>query len=236
MKRNNSRCILLFVKAPVEGFVKKRLAARIGAKDALRVYKASVSDVIETCKCAASMAHSDIRIYCLPKDGGCGENGWAEISPPLFVQEGADLGVRMYNALHQAADDGYSRFVLVGSDIPELTEGLLAGAFSALERHPAVIGPAVDGGYYLIGFAQNSLFKEAFTDIAWSRPDVFEKTVERLVETLRAVHVLERLPDIDTFEDLLLLADRLASDAADGAKPHPKLFHTLKALRKLGLL
>ncbi len=236
MKRNNSRCILLFVKAPVEGFVKKRLAARIGAQDALRVYRAFVSDVIATSKCAASMAHSDIRIYCRSKDGECVENGWPENSPPLFVQEGADLGGRMYNALHHAATDGYSRFLLVGSDIPELTEDLLAGAFSALETHPAVIGPAVDGGYYLIGFAQNSLVKEAFTDITWSRPDVFEKTVERLGETVGGVHVLERLSDIDTFEDLLLLADQLASGSAGVAKPAPNLFHTRQALRKMGLI
>ncbi|MFO8112926.1 MAG: TIGR04282 family arsenosugar biosynthesis glycosyltransferase [Desulfosalsimonadaceae bacterium] len=236
MKRNNSRCILLFVKAPVEGFVKKRLAARIGAQDALMVYRAFVSDIIETIKCAGSRSSADIRIYCHPEDGGCGENGWPESGPPLFMQEGADLGARMYNALQEAAEDGYSRFLLVGSDIPELTEGLLADAFSALGTLPAVIGPAMDGGYYLIGFAQNSLFKEAFTDIAWSRPDVFEKTVKRLRETVGALHVLSRLSDIDTFEDLMMLVDRLASDAAGGAKPPPNLFHSRLALRKMGLI
>ncbi len=236
MKKNNSRCILLFVKAPVEGFVKKRLAARIGAQDALMVYRAFVSDIIATIQRAGSITYADIRIYCRLNHGEWGGNGWPEISPPLFVQEGADLGARMHNAMHQAADDEYSRFLLVGSDIPELTEGLLSDAFSALETHPAVIGPAVDGGYYLIGFAKNSLFKEAFTDITWSRPDVFEKTAERLGETVGAVHVLERLPDIDTFEDLVLLADRLASGATNEAKPPPNLFHTRQALRKMGLI
>lgn len=226
MARKTSRCIILFVKAPVEGLVKTRLAGRIGTRNALTLYRAFVSDIRHT------LAHidSDIRIYYHPEGYDRLVNDWLGSDTPLFLQEGDDLGARMYNALAQAFVDGFGSALLIGSDVPELTLTLLTDAFSALETHPAVIGPAIDGGYYLIGFNQNTLFKDAFTGVPWSTPDVSKTTLSRFQAIGRRPHLLPLLRDIDTFADLISLESSLNAKSQTTAFQRNAFSHTRLAI------
>lgn len=226
MARKNSQCTIVFVKAPVEGLVKTRLAERIGARNALTLYRAFVSDIRRT------VAHidSDIRIYYHPKEYGRLVNDWLGSETPLFLQKGADLGTRMYNALAGAFVDGFGSALLIGSDVPELTQIILTDAFSALETHPAVIGPAIDGGYYLIGFNQNTLFKDAFTGIPWSTPGVWETTLSRFQAIGQRPHMLPMLRDIDTFADLIDLESSLNTNSQTDALHENGFSHTRLAI------
>lgn len=223
MKKNNSRCILLFVKAPVEGFVKTRLADHIGKRNALLLYRAMVSDILAAIK----HADCDLRIFYHPEKYSHLVRGWLGSDYRILLQDGADLGMRMFNALSRTAAAGFDKILLVGSDIPALTKIITDNAFTALNTHHAVIGPAMDGGYYLIGFSQSHIIKEAFTDIAWSSHDVLEKTLKRLWENDKTVHTLEPLRDIDTLEDLQGLASTLTF------KSHCS--HTIRVLAEIGL-
>jgi glycosyltransferase A (GT-A) superfamily protein (DUF2064 family) len=114
----------------------------------------------------------------------------------------------MKNCFQRCFADGFSQVVIIGSDIPDLPPETFAEAFTALERRDAVIGPAVDGGYYLVGFREETFIPEAFEGIAWSTEGVFAETLERLIRAGVGVHRLPSRRDVDTPEDLRDLVRR----------------------------
>jgi hypothetical protein len=97
---------------------------------------------------------------------------------------------------------GHKRVVLIGSDIPDLPLGFIKEAFAFLRKKDAVIGPAYDGGYYLIGFKDKTFSPQVFERIAWGTQNVFGETIKKLKRFRRVVHTLPYLRDIDTVEDL----------------------------------
>jgi glycosyltransferase A (GT-A) superfamily protein (DUF2064 family) len=105
---------------------------------------------------------------------------------------------------------GYKRVVLIGSDIPDLPMKYIEEAFQSLKRMDAVIGPAYDGGYYLIGFKDKTFSPQVFEGIAWGTTSVFDETMKKLNRFGRAVHTLPWQRDIDTAEDLRYLKGRLS--------------------------
>jgi glycosyltransferase A (GT-A) superfamily protein (DUF2064 family) len=130
---------------------------------------------------------------------------------------GADLGERLFHALAGAARD--HRFVAaVGSDHPDLDLAAVEAAFTALaEPSPAadvVVGPAADGGYYLIALAAAAVDRRLFAGIAWSGPTVLASTLDRCRDLGLAVALLPEASDVDTPEDLRRLAERLGREAA----------------------
>lgn len=122
-------------------------------------------------------------------------------------QRGRDLGERMYGAFQRAFLE-CRRAVLVGSDTPDLPPALVREAFHGLEGHDAVLGPAFDGGYYLIGLTRAGLLPALFQGIAWGSALVFERTRQLLEEKGLSFHLLPPWGDIDEYEDLASLLDR----------------------------
>ena len=108
----------------------------------------------------------------------------------------------MKRAFVQAFSDSVEKALLIGSDIPDLSISLIDEAFNALDTSDAVIGPAHDGGYYLIGFNKATLLPDIFDGILWSTGSVFHQTMKILQESRLRVHVLTELRDVDTFDDL----------------------------------
>lgn len=206
-----SRCIILFVKAPVQGTVKSRLAEELGDPGAVRLYRAFVADLLDI----IYRMDINLRIFYYPGKHEGLMRKWLGTNAPLFAQQGTDLGERMHHALCCTAAEGYQRVVLVGSDIPGLNEQIINKAFSVLAAHPAAIGPAMDGGYYLIGFRSGCLFREAFTGIDWGLPGVLEKTLQRFRQKGEEVPLLlPFLRDIDTRQDLQVFAEDLSDGPA----------------------
>lgn len=117
-------------------------------------------------------------------------------------QRGKDLGERMRNGFAQAFAKGFKRVVLIGSDIPDLPLAFIEEAFTSLEEKDAVIGPAYDGGYYLIGFKNGTFVPQVLEGIPWGTESVFEDTMKILKQKKKKVHILQRWRDIDTIEDL----------------------------------
>ncbi|HEX2080016.1 MAG TPA: TIGR04282 family arsenosugar biosynthesis glycosyltransferase [Longimicrobium sp.] len=192
--------MLVFVRAPEPGRVKTRLAAALGAEGALRVYTRLAEHTLAEVR---SLARDgvEVRIHYTPADTGAAVREWLGDGPAYLPQaESGDLGERMRDAFARAFDDGMDRVVIVGSDLPHLTTALLRRAFDALDAHPAVLGPARDGGYYLLGL--RGMIDGIFSGVPWSTPDVLTATLERFRAAGVDPVLLEELSDVDEVEDL----------------------------------
>lgn len=187
-----SKELLVFIKNPVAGKVKTRLAAEIGEAGALRIYLHLLAHTLEICRksgvpVSLYFSESPDREIALKYPGFC-----------FFVQEGQDLGARMKNAFKEAFDRGSREVIIIGSDLYDLTAEVLEEAFSTLKEKDVVIGPARDGGYYLLGL--KNLPEGIFDKKPWGTHTILKRTLDNLKGY--NVALLKELNDIDILDDL----------------------------------
>ncbi len=199
LSRPNDRTVLLFVKAPLLGRVKTRLAKVVGRHEATNLYKCFVSDTI------AVIQQTDFawRICYHPPQTANQMIDWLGPAFTYMPQRGNNLGARMADAFHTVFSEGIRSALLIGSDLPDLSTTIIAEAFASLKTADAVIGPALDGGYYLIGFNNNSFLPAAFEDIPWGTEDVYTKTLNIFQNHKVGYHPLPVCRDIDCYQDLV---------------------------------
>ena len=187
-----SNCLLIFTRNPELGKVKSRLAKGIGKENALTIYKKLLQhtrEVVTQVDCDRWVGYSvSIR----------DNDMWATRDFKKFKQEGDDLGDRMKHAFKAAFAAGHKKVIIVGSDLYDLRARHIEEAFAALDTQETVIGPAKDGGYYLLGM--KSLIPEVFSNKEWGTETVYEATLSNLSK--EKLHTLEELNDIDFAEDL----------------------------------
>ncbi len=200
----DTRCVILFVKLPEKGMVKSRLASHIDEEMVLRLYEYMVLDAIDT----LNRGHYSFRICFAPLGADDRIRKWLGSDYSYMPQLGEDLGEKMEQAFSRVFSEEVGEAVLIGSDIPGVTSAIIDEAFEALATCNAVIGPASDGGYYLIGFRKSALCLDIFRRMTWSTAAVFEETVARLRQASRSVHVLPECTDVDRKEDLITLLGR----------------------------
>jgi rSAM/selenodomain-associated transferase 1 len=204
MNPDSDSCVLLFVKYPAPGKVKTRLAKKLGAERAAQVYRNFVLDILDTLQ----RLDVKLRIFFEPADALDGLRQWLGEDYSYIVQSGGNLGKRMKNAFLYGFAEGFSRLVLIGSDLPDLPADFISLGLEALDTHDAVLGPSSDGGYYLIGFSKEDFLPEAFDNVAWGTDRVFAHTVKMFKRHRRRLYVLPRWHDVDTLEDLKSLVAR----------------------------
>jgi uncharacterized protein len=197
----DDRCLLFFVKNPERGKVKSRLAAAIGKDSAVRIYKNLVAQMLSTLK----KGTFPIYVCFFPKNVQKPIKNWLGTEYRYIPQHGEDLGERMRNGFSDGFAMGYKKVVLIGSDIPDLPLRFIEEAFGCLRKKDVVIGPAFDGGYYLIGFKDKTFSPQVFEGIAWGTQNVFDETIKKLKRFRRVIHTLPYLRDIDTAKDLKYL-------------------------------
>jgi len=202
-QQKNRQCLLLFLKYPERGKVKSRLAKDLNKDITLLLYKNFVLDLLDTLK----KKNFSLRICFYPPDSKGKVKEWLGNSYLYMPQKGKDLGERMKNAFKTVYSEGFSKVVLIGSDIPDLNVKVLNEAYEC-DDCDTVIGPSSDGGYYLIGFKNNTFMPEIFDGIQWGSGTVFKKTIEILKRNNRRVHILPEWQDIDRLDDLRALFDR----------------------------
>ncbi|HEU0051682.1 MAG TPA: TIGR04282 family arsenosugar biosynthesis glycosyltransferase [Longimicrobium sp.] len=195
-----SRAILVFVRAPVIGRVKTRLAAELGPAAALRVYRRLAEHAVAEALALAGEG-VEVRVHFTPSDAREEVEAWLGDGPVYLAQAPSpELGERMRTAFGDAFAAGHDRVLIIGSDLPEVSRDALGRALRLLDAHEAVIGPAADGGYWLLGL--RAPVPGVFEGIAWSTDEVFARTMERLraagIEPAR----MEALRDVDTAADL----------------------------------
>jgi hypothetical protein len=191
----------MFVKNPEEGMVKSRLASSIGDTAALDLYRCFVKDMMEM---LTGTGYPYI-IYFHPPYARSTIVQWLGDTHLLLPQTGDNLGERMKNAFFEVFSKGYQNAILIGSDSPDLPGWLMSEAFASLHNHDAIIGPSLDGGYYLIGFRADTFLPEVFDRMPWSTQEVFTRTIDILQKEDFLIHILPQWRDIDTFDDLKAL-------------------------------
>jgi len=196
-------CLIVFVKVPAEGDVKTRLANAIGPGGAALLYRSFVLDIIGKVR----QARFRTFVFFSPADASRVVADWLGTDLTYYPQEGEDLGERMLGAF-RTVFPSFARAVLIGGDCPDLPLALIEEAFESLRTHHAVVGPATDGGYYLIGFSTPDVPEAPFRDIDWSTPGVFKSTMAILGSHGVDVHVLPPWSDVDEYEDLKALYER----------------------------
>lgn len=186
--------LLIFVKNPAIGKVKTRLAATLGDKKALEVYKAlmaytqHVTSEVDVNRQVWYSSHVD------------DADNWSAEHYEKRLQTGTDLGARMNNAFNEAFVEGYNKIVIIGSDCPDLNSHHIIKAFQLLNEIDCVIGPSEDGGYYLLGL--NQKLPKLFKDKEWSTESVLDEALHILNSNGFTYELLEELNDIDTEDDL----------------------------------
>jgi uncharacterized protein len=186
--------LIVFIKNPILGKVKTRLAASLGDQKALSVY---IKLLHHTRRITESLEYDKIVYY---SDFVPEKDEWLSAGFKPALQAGHDLGQKMKNAFEEGFKAGYSRIVIIGSDCFELTSYHIAKAFDSLENANVVVGPATDGGYYLLGMT--ALLEKVFENKKWSTDSVLRDTIKNVTDSNHKFYLLEQLNDIDTESDL----------------------------------
>ena len=200
MGEKNVESLVLFAKPPVLGKVKTRLAHTLGEADALNVYAALLKDSLSLMSQwlqRETQGPQRARVY-LSEAGDTQETLWDGLE--TYLQRGKDLGERMENCFAQEWDEGAHKVVLIGADAPMLPFYFLRQAFDALNWHDLVLGPAFDGGYWLVGAKEKT--PPIFKDIQWSSSKVMEETMQKLKGSDVDATLLPFWYDVDDIDDV----------------------------------
>ncbi len=190
MESNNA--LIIFVRNPEPGKVKTRLAASVGEDAALAIY-------LELLQLTRNVAlNVDTPKYLWYSHFIDNEDPWPSSGFTKRLQQGDDLGSRMAFAFEETLRD-HDKAVIIGSDCPYLTPVLIEEAFEALDEREFVIGPATDGGYYLLGMRR--FIPGVFQDINWSTDSVCAETIRKIRQAGAQYRLLPTLGDIDEIED-----------------------------------
>ncbi len=216
-------CVIVFAKNPIPNAVKTRLIPRLSPEQAATLYTAFLTD---WCEALAELPDAGLVIAYTPADAQPDLQALIGDDAIYIPQTGAGLGERLISATQWAAEHGYTKILLVGSDSPTLPISYISEALTLLDSRNIVIGPSIDGGYYLIGFSVETLattIPQVFEDIAWSTAVVFQQTVARIHAAEATLGLLPPWYDIDRAEDLAFLhahisAMRLAGDSVQAVR------------------
>jgi rSAM/selenodomain-associated transferase 1 len=197
------RLVVVFLKLPTPGRVKTRLAAGVGDREAVMIY----TELVRRTLAALPDEGSSVWLFGEPA-ARLGEiESWVDslgifawqARAKMIPQPGGDLGDRLSMAFERAFAESFEQVLAVGTDCPQLTRAHFQDAWERLNETDAVVGPAVDGGYYLIGL--RSPAPELFSEIPWSSPVTLEATLRAAESAGLTVSRLETLRDVDSIDD-----------------------------------
>jgi len=193
-KKQCSKALLLFIKNPIKGRVKTRLAASVGDDKALEIYKELLAHTQEV-----SIGLKDTHRILFYDKAIEPNDDWSKDLFNKQIQPEGDLGAKMEHAFNYAFDQAFEKVVIVGSDCAQISVSDIENAYDALDHVDVVYGPAMDGGYYLCGLRlmNNVVFKLK----AWSTNTVLEESIALCSAAGLSVSLLRTLSDIDNIED-----------------------------------
>ncbi len=194
----HKKLLIIFVKNPVAGKVKTRLAATIGVQGALDIY---VRLLDHTKNLSMGLSCDKVVFYAdyINKDDLWGDNYFQK-----QLQPDGDLGARMFQAFLWGFGQGYQFISIIGSDCYQLTSEIVMSSFTLLEKHSCVLGPSLDGGYYLLGMS--TPITDLFCNMPWSTPAVLDQTIKRLEALQLSYTLLDALTDVDEEKDLTTMS------------------------------
>ena len=195
-KIRSGNALIIFVRYPETGKVKTRLAEETDIHFACNFYKLCAENTFSE---ISLLANSHKYIFYTDEKDKAKIAEWTKNKFFYVLQEGNDLGERMYNAFEYVLKH-YDKAIIVGTDIPDLSKEIIDSAEEILEQNDIVIGPSKDGGYYLLGIKRN--YKELFENILWSSESVFDSTIKKAKILNLRIGRLQSLQDIDNLSAL----------------------------------
>jgi rSAM/selenodomain-associated transferase 1 len=191
--------LIVFTRYPKPGTTKTRLAKALGDFEAAAIQKKLTEHTILQVTKLMKLYPVSVSIYF---DGGSREKIQEWLGPDYSYRDQGrgDLGQRLANAFAEAFTRKYKRIVIIGTDCPYLKAGHMKQAFDSLRQKDLALGPATDGGYYLIGLSREE--KSLFKNISWGTDTVLAKTLNIAAERGLSIDLLETLSDVDRPEDL----------------------------------
>ena len=193
--------LIIFARYPVLGKVKTRLASSLGKEFALGFYKECSRHLFAEIERNQNDFFTPF-LFCSEKDELNKMIDWAGSGFKYYYQEGNDLGERMSNAFNKAFTLGVKKAIIIGTDVPDISNNLITSSFSLLDEKDFVIGPSIDGGYYLLGM--KNLNCDLFSGINWSTETVLDHTINRIEKNNFSFAKLKQLHDIDDEQSLKL--------------------------------
>ncbi len=192
-------CLIVFTRYPEPGKTKTRLIPALGAEGAANLHRQMTEQTLAQVKKLQDEHPLGVEVHFT---GGNQQlmQSWLGADVVCRYQSEGDLGFRMASAFQTAFSSGKLSVAIIGTDCPSLSAKIIAQAFGALTNHDLVLGPAEDGGYYLIGLRQ--LIPELFTGITWGTSEVLQNTVDVAQKLDLEISYLPILADIDRPEDL----------------------------------
>ena len=197
------RALIIFQKNAILGKVKTRISVDVGDALAMDIYQELVRHTHEVCR------NVEVHKFLFFSDFIPDETSEYGKEYHFEVQTGNDLGSRMANAFERIFSKGYEEIIILGTDCGELETRIVEEAFLLLENNEVVIGPARDGGYYLLGM--KNWIENLFVDIPWSTEKVLFLTMEKLENKSISFELLEILSDVDRIEDWKKLKEKIES-------------------------
>lgn len=185
--------LIIFIKNPILGKAKTRVAATVGNEKALKIYKELLT---HTRKIVSEVEAKRLLFYTYFVDN---EDEWEASYFEKHLQCEGDLGQKMKHAFDVAFTAGAKKVAIIGSDCGDIKPEIIEEAYQQLNKNDLVIGPAEDGGYYLMGMSKPCYF--VFEDKPWSNPALFNITAEHMEKKGATYALLPTLNDIDTYED-----------------------------------
>ena len=197
--------LVVMAKAPVPGQVKTRLCPPLSPRQAAAVYDCFLRDRLME---MGDLSDCDRAIAYMPATAAGRFKVYAYGAFAIFSQRGDDLGDRMHNIFIDRFREGYGAVVIIGSDSPDLPKSIVTQSFARLssESTDVVIGPATDGGYYLVGMKRP--YPELFANVPWSTDKVLSATLTIAQSLGIRTALLPAWSDIDTYHDLLVFYQR----------------------------
>ncbi len=192
--------LIIFIKNPILGKAKTRVAASVGKHKALEIYKELL---LHTKKVVQSVNTQRYLFYTYFIDKA---DNWNNNEFHKKLQTEGDLGKKMKDAFEYCFTQGAEKVVIIGSDCGDLSKTHIEKAFNLLNHNEIVIGPAEDGGYYLLGMSKKNYF--VFENKEWSTSTLLESTISEIKQHNKTFQLLEILNDIDTFEDYKLWKEK----------------------------
>lgn len=233
-REKGSAALVIFAKAPMPGQVKTRLCPALTEDEAATLHGSFVLDTLERTKAAVGKFKLpfDRFLACAPSSTHVFFKIMeARHGVTLLDQQGEDLGARMQQAFDSLFSRGYRQVCLVGTDVPSLPLTHYRDAIGSLAQHDLVIGPARDGGYYLIGLTKPC--PALFTAIPWSTDQVLALTQQKAAAAGLKTTLLPAWRDIDTLDDLQALID---DSAVDKKRPKQERVFSMRTAGTLELL
>jgi len=198
------RRLILFTRYPLPGRTKTRLIPALGEQGAADLHRAMTEHTVEAVR---PLGEEGVRIEVRYEGGNLSSMaGWLGQNLLFLPQGEGDLGGRMDRAFRDSVKEGAGKTVIVGTDCPDLDAQDIREAFQILDSNSVVLGPAADGGYYLIGIqsgAPERLYGALFTTIPWGTSEVFSSTVNALASAGIQAGLLDEKADVDEPEDLV---------------------------------